>query len=54
VTYGWIHDTLHLERLAVSASLRAWAETQPQITVEGEFEVGWDAGGDLVPNVVPG
>jgi hypothetical protein len=54
VTYGWIRDTLHLERLAVSATLRAWAETQPQITVEREFEVGWDAGGDLVPNVVPG
>ena len=48
VTYGWIRNTLELDRLAVSRNLRAQIDAQPQIEVDGEIEVQWDERGDLV------
>ena len=42
MTYGWIRNTLELDRLAISDNLRAQIEGQPQIEVERELEVPWD------------
>jgi hypothetical protein len=48
VTYGWIRNTLELDRLAISHSLREQIDAQPQIEVEGEIEVQWDQSANLV------
>jgi hypothetical protein len=48
VTYGWIRNTLELDRLAISHCLREQIERQPQIEVEGEIEVRWDRSANLV------
>jgi hypothetical protein len=48
VTYGWIRNTLQLDRLAISQNLRAQIDAQPQVDVEGEIDVEWDERGDLV------
>jgi hypothetical protein len=48
VTYGWIRNTLELDRLAISHSLRGQIAAQPQIEVEGDIEVQWDQSGNLV------
>jgi hypothetical protein len=48
VTYGWIRNTLELERLAVSQNLRPVIEGRPQAAIEREFEVQWDEAGNLV------
>lgn len=48
VTYGWIRNTLGLDRLAISPNLRRQIEGQPQVGIEGEIEVQWDECGDLV------
>jgi len=48
VTYGWIRNTLELDRLAVSSNLRANLDGQPHITIEGELDVRWDEEGNLV------
>ncbi len=51
VTYGWIRNTLELDRLAISPNLRAQIEEQPQIRIEGEIEVQWDEWGNLVSSL---
>ena len=48
VTYGWIRNTLALDRVAVSPALRREIERQPHIEVEREVEVIWDGSGNLV------
>jgi hypothetical protein len=48
VTYGWICNTLRLDRLAVSQNLRGAIEAQPHIAIEEEIDVKWDAGGNLI------
>jgi hypothetical protein len=48
VTYGWIRNTLELDRLAVSPSLRPQIDAQPQIEIEADIEVEWDVSGNLV------
>lgn len=48
VTYGWIHDTLALDRVAVSPSLREEIEARPLLEIESEIPVQWDAAGNLV------
>jgi hypothetical protein len=48
VTFGWIRNTLELNRLAISHNLRARLDGQPQVEVEGEIEVKWDERGNLV------
>jgi hypothetical protein len=48
VTYGWIRNTLELDRLAVSPGLRPALDAQPQIQIEGEIEVQWDGSENLV------
>lgn len=47
VTYGWIRNTLELNRLAVSHNLRAQISGQPQIEIDGELEVQWDESENL-------
>jgi hypothetical protein len=42
VTYGWIRNTLELDRLMISPHLRSLVEAQPQIAIEDEIEVTWD------------
>jgi hypothetical protein len=46
LTYGWIRNTLELDRLALSDNLRAQVDAQAEI--EREFDVEWDESGNLV------
>jgi hypothetical protein len=48
VTYGWIRNTLELDRVAISHNLRAQVDRQPQVVADGEIEVQWDGSGNLV------
>jgi hypothetical protein len=48
VTYGWIRNTLELDRLAISGNARRLLGGQPQVTVEEELEVQWDDQANLV------
>ncbi|HEU4939691.1 MAG TPA: hypothetical protein VFT39_24750 [Vicinamibacterales bacterium] len=48
VTYGWIRNTLALDRLVISANLRARVEAQSRIELEQEIEPEWDDLGNLV------
>ena len=48
VRYGWIRNTLELDRLAVSHNLRREVDAQSRIEVEGEIEVEWDESGNLI------
>ncbi len=48
VTFGWIRNTLELNRLAISHNLRAQLDGHPQVEVEGEIEIKWDDAGNLV------
>lgn len=52
VTYGWIRDTLSLDRLAISDNLRSSVESQPQIEIERQLECEWDRRGNLVSPLV--
>src|SRR3954468_24145701 len=52
VTYGWIRNTLELDRVAVSGNLRAQVETQSHVRIEHEFECQWDDRGNLVSPLV--
>jgi hypothetical protein len=46
VTYGWIRNTLELDRLAISHNLRD--RMGPQVEVERDIQVTWDDQGNLV------
>lgn len=48
VTFGWIRNTLALDRLAISENLRGQIDAVPHAVVEGPFEVSWDDDGNLV------
>jgi len=48
VTYGWIRNTLELDRVAVSGNLRPQIEGQPLVEIERQIEVRWDDHGDLM------
>jgi len=48
VTYGWIRNTLELDRLVVSSNLRPQVERQPHVEVEEEIDAEWDASGNLI------
>jgi hypothetical protein len=48
VTYGWIRNTLELDRIGISDNLRAQIEQQPHVEIEREVEVNWDERGNLV------
>ena len=53
VTFGWIRNTLELDRMAVSDNLRSSLAGNPQIEIEDAIDVPWDAGGDLKSPFVP-
>jgi hypothetical protein len=48
VTYGWIRNTLELDRAAISPNLRVRVEALPHVTVQGDRGVQWDACGNLI------
>lgn len=48
VSYGWICNTLALDRVAVSENLRGKFEALPHIEIDGHVEVKWDECGNLV------
>ncbi|PYR88634.1 MAG: hypothetical protein DMF84_27560 [Acidobacteria bacterium] len=48
VTFGWIRNTLELDRLAISPNLRAPSDGPLQVEIEGEIDVQWDASANLV------
>jgi hypothetical protein len=59
VTFGWIRNTLELDRLAISPNLRTQIDAhrrapryggqgQQQVEVETELDVQWDESGNLL------
>ena len=48
VTFGWIRNTLALDRVAISANLRERLAAAPHVSVAGEIDVTWDGAGNLV------
>jgi len=48
VTWGWIHNTLELERLAVSEQLRGAIQANPLCEIEGVIDFAFDSAGNLV------
>ena len=48
VTYGWIRNTLDLERVALSENLRPDVERDSRIEIEGEISVTWDPHGNMI------
>jgi hypothetical protein len=48
VTYGWIRNTLELDRVAISHNLRAQIHGRPQIEIDTDLEVRWDESENLV------
>ena len=48
VMFGWIRNTLELDRLAMSPNLRAQIDGQLQVDVEREIDVPWDESQNLV------
>jgi hypothetical protein len=48
VTFGWIRNTLELDRLAISPNLRALIGGQRQVEIESEIDVPWDESENLV------
>jgi hypothetical protein len=48
ITYGWIRDTLALDRVALSLNLRRQIEGQSLLEVERTIDIEWDACGNLV------
>lgn len=53
VTYGWIRNTLELGQLALSENLRGEIARSPQIEIEGQMDVLWDARGNLISPFEP-
>ena len=48
VTFGWIRNTLQLERVGISHNLRPLIDGHATLEIEGEIEMKWDEGGYLV------
>ena len=48
VTFGWIRNTLALDRLAISENLRGQFDGVARVVVEGPLEARWDDGGNLL------
>lgn len=48
VTFGWIRNTLALDRVAVSINLRARLDGQAHVDVVDDIETEWDEPGNLV------
>jgi hypothetical protein len=48
VTYGWIRNTLQLERVGISHNLRPLIDGHGTVEIEGEIDMKWDEGGNLV------
>ena len=48
VTYGWIRNTLALDRVAISSNLRANVASQSHVEIEQEIDAEWDDRGNLV------
>lgn len=47
VTYGWIRNTLELDRLALSENLRPQLAGHTHLSIERAMEMPWDANGNL-------
>jgi hypothetical protein len=47
-TYGWIRNTLELDRIALSDNLQAQIAANPQVEIEREIDVCWEEAGNLV------
>jgi hypothetical protein len=53
VTYGWIRNTMELERIALSENLRAQIEANPQLEIEGVVEFDFDGHNNLLSPFAP-
>jgi len=47
VSYGWIRNTLVLDRLAISDNLRAQVESHAHVEIEQQIDAEWDDCGNL-------
>jgi hypothetical protein len=54
VTYGWIRNTLELDRLAISPNLRGAIDGQPYVEIDGEIVVEWNQGNLVSPLTAAG
>ena len=48
VTYGWILNTLALDRVVMSENLRGLVESPAHVDIEAELQCRWDERGNLV------
>ena len=48
VTFGWIRNTMELDRLALSENLRAQVESNPALEIESTIDFEFDGTGNLI------
>lgn len=48
VTFGWIRNTMELQRLALSENLRPVVEANPDLAIEGTVDFDFDHSGNLL------
>jgi hypothetical protein len=53
VTYGWIHNSLELSRIALSENLRSEVEKNPALEIESRFDMAFDDSQNLISPFVP-
>jgi hypothetical protein len=53
VTFGWIRNTMELERLAVSENLRSLVELNPAIEIESIIDFEFDGDNNLISPFAP-
>jgi hypothetical protein len=53
VTFGWIHNTMELDRLALSENLREVVERDPHLEIECASDFDFDAEGNLLSPFAP-
>jgi hypothetical protein len=53
VTYGWIRNTMELDRLALSENVRTQIEANPQLEIESTIDFEFDGLGNLISPFAP-
>src|SRR5258708_22757300 len=53
VTYGWVRNTMELERVAMSENLRPQIEGNPMLEIESTIDFDFDGRGNLISPFVP-
>jgi hypothetical protein len=53
VTYAWIHNSMELSRIALSANLRSAVESNPLLEIESEMDWEFDGSRNLISPFAP-